>query len=63
VFIVRMFAAEAELFAVTLDLNKLGMAIPAMIRMIATTISSSISEKPFSLRMIVFTLDLKVFLP
>ena len=30
--------------------SKFGMAIAAMIRMIATTISSSISEKPFCLR-------------
>ena len=30
--------------------SKLGMAIAAMIRMIATTISNSISEKPFCFR-------------
>lgn len=39
-------AAEASLAAI-LDLNKFGTAIAAMIRMIATTISSSINEKPF----------------
>src|SRR5260370_34977790 len=39
-------AAEASLAAI-LDLSKLGTAIAAMIRMIATTISSSISDKPF----------------
>src|ERR1700722_7887722 len=39
--------AEASL-AVAFDLIRLGMAIAAIIRMIATTISNSISEKPFS---------------
>ena len=33
---------------------KFGMAIAAMIRMMATTISSSISEKPFCLRISIF---------
>src|SRR5262249_24043313 len=33
--------------AAILDLIRLGMAIAAMIRMIATTIKSSIREKPF----------------
>ena len=37
--------------------NKFGMAMAAMIRMIATTISSSISEKPFCLFLIVFRLS------
>src|ERR1700686_4889816 len=32
--------------------SKFGIAIAAMIRMIATTISSSISEKPFCLRIL-----------
>jgi hypothetical protein len=43
--------AEAWLAAIR-AFNKLGMAIAAMIRMIATTISSSISEKPFCLRIV-----------
>src|ERR1700732_881644 len=38
----------AEIFA----RNKLGMAMAAITRMIATTIKSSISEKPFCLRMV-----------
>ena len=37
--------AEAWL-AATRDLSKSGMAIAAIIRMIATTISNSINEKP-----------------
>jgi hypothetical protein len=45
-----MFAVAAESWAATLDLNKLGIAIAAMMRMMATTISNSISEKPFCLR-------------
>src|SRR5271155_5656147 len=36
--------------------NRFGMAMEAMIRMIATTISNSISEKPFCFRIIVFLL-------
>ncbi len=38
--------AEASLAAI-LDRNRFGIAIAAMIRMIATTIKSSIREKPF----------------
>jgi len=38
--------AEASL-AEILARNRLGIAIAAMMRMIATTISNSISEKPF----------------
>src|ERR1019366_6194851 len=45
--VLKEAAAEAS-FAAILDLSKLGTAIAAMIRMIATTISSSINEKPFS---------------
>src|ERR1041385_972228 len=37
-------------FAAIRERSRLGIAIAAMIRMIATTISSSISEKPFCLR-------------
>src|SRR6266404_4498159 len=42
--------AEAS-FAAMRERSKFGMAMAAMIRMIATTISSSINEKPFCLRM------------
>src|SRR2546422_3263839 len=38
--------AEAS-FAAIFERSKLGMAIAAMIKMIATTIKSSINEKPF----------------
>jgi hypothetical protein len=38
--------ADASLAAI-LERRRLGIAIDAMIRMIATTIRSSISEKPF----------------
>jgi hypothetical protein len=38
--------AEDSLAAIR-DRSKLGMAIAAMIKMIATTISNSINEKPF----------------
>src|SRR5690242_2801048 len=41
--------AEAS-FAAMRERSKLGMAIAAMINMIATTISNSINEKPFCLR-------------
>src|SRR5437588_11849152 len=37
-------------FALILARSRFGMAIAAMIRMIATTISNSINEKPFCLR-------------
>ena len=41
----------ADSFAATRARSKLGIAIETMIRMIATTIRSSISEKPFCFRM------------
>jgi hypothetical protein len=44
--------AEASLAAI-LDRIKLGIAIAAMIKIIATTMSNSISEKPFCLLRIV----------
>src|SRR5580692_6547262 len=44
---VRSEAAPDESLAAIRARIKLGIAIAAMIRMIATTISSSISEKPF----------------
>jgi hypothetical protein len=40
--------AEASLAAI-FDRNRLGIAMAAIIRMIATTINSSMSEKPFCL--------------
>src|ERR1051326_2731322 len=43
---VRTVATAADSFAACRDRSKLGMAIVAMIRMIATTIKSSISENP-----------------
>jgi hypothetical protein len=47
VLIVRIEpTAEASLAAIR-DRRRLGIAMAAMIRMIATTISNSISEKPF----------------
>src|SRR5260370_36137324 len=48
---VRMVLAAADSLASSLDRSKLGTAMAAMIRMMATTISSSINEKPFCLRM------------
>ena len=50
VLMVRMVLAAAESFAATRERSKFGMAMAAMIRMMATTISSSINEKPFCLR-------------
>jgi hypothetical protein len=44
--------AAAAWLAVMRDRIRFGMAIAAMIRMMATTISNSMSEKPFSLRKI-----------
>jgi hypothetical protein len=48
VVMVRRFATVAASFARILLWMKLGMAIAAMIKMIATTISNSISENPRS---------------
>ncbi len=45
-----MVLAAAESLAAIRARSKLGMAMAAMIKMIATTISSSIKEKPFCLR-------------
>src|SRR5947209_3914994 len=47
---VRVVLAAAALLAEMRDRIRFGIAIAAMIRMIATTISNSISEKPFCLR-------------
>jgi hypothetical protein len=43
----RMLAAAEDSSAEIFARSKLGIAIAAMINIIATTISSSISEKPF----------------
>jgi hypothetical protein len=43
---VLKFETAADSFAACLDRSKLGIAIVAMIRMIATTISNSKSENP-----------------
>src|SRR6266849_162743 len=59
---VRTEATADDSLAAIRARSKFGMAIAAMIRMIATTISNSISEKPFCFR-ISFSLfsDLKFF--
>src|SRR5208282_162132 len=44
---VRSDATADDSFAAIRARNRFGMAIAAMIKMIATTISNSISEKPF----------------
>jgi hypothetical protein len=48
-------------FAAIRARSKFGIAMAAMIRMIATTINNSISEKPFCFR-ILFGLPVKFFL-
>src|SRR5438477_1343648 len=53
---VRTEAAAEDSFAAILARSRFGMAIAAMIKMIATTISNSINEKPFCLRMLLFSL-------
>jgi len=47
-----MVLAAAESLADILERSRFGIAMAAMIRMIATTISSSINEKPFCLRIL-----------
>jgi hypothetical protein len=54
--------AEDSLAAI-FDRSKFGMAMAAMIKMIATTISNSIREKPFCLLRIVVSILLKILLP
>ena len=49
---VRTDAAADDSFAAMRARSKFGIAIAAMIRMIATTISNSINEKPFCLRIL-----------
>src|SRR5258708_9481924 len=48
---VRTPLAAADSLAAIRARSRFGIAMAAMIRMIATTISNSISEKPFCLRM------------
>src|ERR1700719_2590320 len=52
---VRSPAAADESLAAILARIRLGIAIAAMIRMMATTISSLISEKPFCFRISIFS--------
>src|SRR5215475_15133290 len=61
VFRVRTVLAAADSLAAIRDRRRLGMAMAAMIRMIATTIRSSMSEKPFCLR--IFTRSSKFLSP
>src|SRR5579862_16818 len=51
---VRIELAAADSLAAIRARSKFGIAIAAMIRMIATTISNSISEKPFCFRISIF---------
>src|ERR1700729_3763834 len=51
---VRTEATAEDSLAAIRARSKFGMAIAAMIRMMATTISSSISEKPFCFRISIF---------
>src|SRR5215475_3924456 len=53
----RITATAAASLADILLRSRFGMAMLAMIRMISTTMSSSISENPFSLRYLVIDLD------
>ena len=49
-FKVRSEPTAADSFAAIRERRKLGMAIAAIIRMIATTINNSMREKPFVFR-------------
>ena len=55
--IVRREPTADASFAAIFDLIKFGIAMAAMIRMIATTISNSIREKPFCFFMMLDLLD------
>jgi hypothetical protein len=57
VTIERIEAAAEDSFAAILARSRFGIAIAAMIKMIATTISNSINEKPFCLRISKFPPD------
>jgi hypothetical protein len=54
---VRNEATEEASLAAIRARSRLGIAIAAMIRMIATTISNSISENPLCLRIVLFPLS------
>src|SRR3954447_133406 len=51
---VRIELTADDSFAAIRARSRLGIAIAAMIKMIATTISNSIKEKPFCFRIILF---------
>src|SRR5436305_15320355 len=53
----RREPAAADSFAAIFARSKLGIAMAAMIRMMATTISNSIREKPFCFFMMLDLLD------
>src|SRR5215469_3205434 len=55
---VRIELAAADSLAAIRARSRFGIAIAAMIRMIATTINNSISEKPFGFRILVLFLVL-----
>src|ERR1035438_951514 len=59
VLMVRTEPTADDSLAAILDLSKFGMAMAAMIRMIATTIKSSMSENPFCFFMSVHLLERK----
>src|SRR5204863_6584888 len=57
VLMVRIEPTAEASFAAIRDLRRFGIAMAAMIRMIATTISNSIREKPFCFFMMLDLLD------
>src|SRR5258708_11621969 len=57
VFKVRIEPTAEASFAAIRERSRFGIAMAAMIRMIATTISNSINEKPFCLRICTFPLS------
>src|ERR1700675_2138438 len=54
VFMVRMEPTADASLAAMRDRSRLGIAMAAIIKMMATTISNSISEKPFSLLIMIY---------
>jgi hypothetical protein len=58
---VRTPLAADDSFAAMRARSKFGIAMAAMIRMIATTISNSISEKPFCFRILFSLVSIKNF--
>src|SRR5258708_29305312 len=63
VLIVRREPTAEASFAAIRDRIKFGIAMAAMIRMIATTISNSISEKPFCFFMVLDLLEKIIMVP